>query len=105
MKKVREMIDSSGRRTVKALAAEINPILAGWVNYFRMGNSSRTFQFIQRTVELRVRRFAMRQRLRRGFGWKRWSRQVVYGEWGLFNDYRVRYYRSLAESAFQLIGV
>lgn len=105
MEKVRKLIQSSGRRTVEALVAEINPILAGWVNYFRMGNSSRAFQFIQSYVEQRVRRFAMRQRLRRGFGWKRWSRQVVYGEWGLFNDYRVRYYSPPAESAFQLIGV
>ena len=29
---------------------------------------------------------------RKGFGWSRWSSEVVYGEWGLFNDYRIRYY-------------
>ena len=104
MEKVRKLIQSSGRRKVKALVAEINPILAGWVNYFRIGNSSRAFWHVQSYVEQRVRRFAMRQRLRRGFGWKRWSRQVVYGEWGLFNDYRVRYYSLPVESAFQLVG-
>ena len=105
LEKVRTIVRQSGRRTVKALVAELNPILMGWVNYFRMGNSSRTFQSVQRYVELRVRRFAMRQRLRRGFGWKRWSRQVVYGEWGLFNNYRVRYHGPPAESALQLIGI
>ena len=105
MEKVRKLIQNSGRKTIKALVAEINPILAGWVNYFRTGNSSRTFQFVQMYVEQRVRRFAMRQRLRRGFGWKRWSKQVVYGEWGLFNDYRVRYYSPPVESMFQLLGV
>jgi RNA-directed DNA polymerase len=38
-----------------------------------------------------VRRFAMKKRKRKGFGWRRWSSAVVYGAWGLFNDYRVRY--------------
>jgi hypothetical protein len=28
---------------------------------------------------------------RKGFGWTRWSSETVYGTWGLFDDYRVRY--------------
>ena len=32
----------------------------------------------------------MRARKRKGFGWKRWSRQWLYGKLGLFNSYRVR---------------
>jgi hypothetical protein len=31
--------------------AEINPILRGWVNYFRIGNSSRCFGMVKRWVE------------------------------------------------------
>jgi len=30
----------------------------------------------------------MRAQKREGFGWKRWSRQWLYGELGLFNGYR-----------------
>jgi hypothetical protein len=37
-------------------------------------------------------RFWRKQAGRRGFGWKRWSREVVYGAWGLYGDYQVRYY-------------
>jgi hypothetical protein len=38
---------------------------------------------------------ALRQRGRCGFGWKRWSNEAIYEEWGLVDEYRVRYfYRS-----------
>jgi hypothetical protein len=37
----------------------------------------------------RFRRHLMRARKRRGFGWKRWSRQWLYQRLGLFNHYRV----------------
>jgi hypothetical protein len=29
-------------------------------------------------------------RKRRGFGWKRWSSRWLYGELGLYDEYRVR---------------
>jgi RNA-directed DNA polymerase len=69
----------------------INPILRGWVNYFAYGHASRCFAFIQNWVEHKIRRHLARARQRRGFGWKRWSRQWLYEALGVFNDYRVRY--------------
>jgi RNA-directed DNA polymerase len=38
-----------------------------------------------------VRRFAAKQRKRTGFGWKRWSSDIVYKSWGLFLDYHLAY--------------
>ncbi len=29
---------------------------------------------------------------RMGFGWKRWSSEVVYGAWGLYDNYRLAYH-------------
>jgi RNA-directed DNA polymerase len=72
----------------------INPILRGWVNYFRIGNSSRRFGYIKDWVEKKIRRHLMRARKRRGFGWNRWSRAWFYKTLGVFNDYRVRYYNA-----------
>jgi RNA-directed DNA polymerase len=68
----------------------INPILRGWVNYFAVGNSGECFSFIQIWVEKKVRRHLMRARQRKGFGWKRWSRQWLYDTMKLFNGYRVK---------------
>ena len=67
----------------------INPVLRGWVNYFRAGQSSRCFGYVKDWVEKKVRRHLMRARKSRGFGWKRWSRQWLYKELELFSEYRV----------------
>ena len=72
----------------------INPILRGWVNYFRIGNSSRRFGYIKDWVEKKIRRHLMRARKCHGFGWNRWNRAWFYKTLGLFNDYRVRYYQA-----------
>ena len=72
----------------------INPILRGWVNYFRVGNSSECFGYIKDWVEKRIRRHLMCARKRHGFGWNRWNRAWFYETLGLFNEYGVRYYRA-----------
>jgi len=69
----------------------INPILRGWTNYFRVGNSSECFVYVKDWVEKKIRRHLMRARKRHGFGWNRWSRDWLYSTLGLYNDYQVRY--------------
>lgn len=71
----------------------INPIIRGWVNYYRIGNSMRCFNYIRDWVEKKVRRHLMKARQRRGFGWKRWSKDMLYRECGLFRDYHIQYYQ------------
>ncbi len=61
------------------------------MNYFKVGNLSQAFNTVKHHVERKVRRFAAKQRKRQGFGWKRWSSDIVYGTWGLFRDYRLAY--------------
>jgi RNA-directed DNA polymerase len=72
----------------------INPILRGWVNYFRVGHSSECFGYIKDWVEKKIRRHLMQARKRCGFGWNRWSRAWFYDTLGLFNDFGVRYYKA-----------
>ena len=67
----------------------INPILRGWVNYFRVGHSSKCFGFVKDWVQKKIRRFLMRSKRRQGFGWKRWSRDWIYMKLGVYNDYQV----------------
>src|SRR5262249_35863670 len=68
----------------------INPMLRGWVNYFAVGHSSECFSMIQDWVEKKIRRHMGRAQNRKGFGWKRWSRQWLYESLQLFDSYRVR---------------
>lgn len=78
---------------VDRVIALINPKLRGWLNYFRIGQASRCFGYIKDWVEKKVRRHLMRARKRRGFGWNRWSREWLYRNLGLYDDYKVRQYR------------
>jgi RNA-directed DNA polymerase len=75
---------------VSRVVATINPILRGWVNYFAVGHAGEVFSFIRNWVEQKLRRHLAKARMRRGFGWKRWSRRWLYDALGLFDDYRVR---------------
>lgn len=79
-------------RPAKELISKINPVLRGWANYFRVGNSAETFWCIRYWVEWKVRRHMMRARERRGIGWNKWSSQWLYEVLGLYNDYGIRYY-------------
>ncbi len=88
--KLRDVFRRYASQPVGRVIERINPILRGWVNYFAVGHSSRCFSFVKDWVEKRIRRHLMRARKRKGFGWRRWSRQWIYSELGLFNAYRVR---------------
>lgn len=91
LRNVRDTLRASPHLNVRAAVSRVNQIVRGWVNYFRGSNASRTFDVVRTAVEKKVRRFAMKKRQRKGFGWRRWSSEVVYDAWGLFDDYRVRY--------------
>jgi RNA-directed DNA polymerase len=86
--KLREVFRRNVSQPVGRVIEMINPILRGWVNYFRIGDSSRCFSMVKRWVEKKVRRHLMRASKRKGMGWKRWSREWLYDRVGLFNDYR-----------------
>ena len=84
LQKLREEFRRWGSQPVGRVIAVINPILRGWVNYFRVGEAARCFSFVKSWVERKVRRHLMGARRRRGFGWKRWSRAWLHMMLGLF---------------------
>src|SRR5882762_5869974 len=88
--KLKEIFRQNVSQPVEGVIEQINPILRGWVNYFAVGDSSECFSFVRDWVEKKVRGHLMRARERSGLGWKRWSRQGLYGKLGLYNDYRLR---------------
>ena len=94
LRKLKEVFRRHNSQPVDRVIYLINPILRGWVNYFRIGQSSRCFGYIKDWVEKKIRRHLMRARELSGFGWMRWSRAWFYETLGLDSDYRVRYYRA-----------
>jgi len=90
LRKLKDVFRRYQSQPVDRVVKLINPILRGWVNYFAVGHSSECFSFIQDWVEKKVRRHMGRAQNRKGFGWKRWSRQWLYETLRLFNGYRVR---------------
>jgi RNA-directed DNA polymerase len=91
LQKLKAVFQRSDSQPIRRVIAEINPILRGWVAYFRIGHASRCFAYVKLWVEKKVRRAMMRARHRGGFGWTRWSTAWLHAALGLFGDYRVQY--------------
>jgi len=96
LQKLREIFRRFESQPVDRVIELINPVLRGWVNYFRVGHSSRCFGYVKDWVGKKIRRHLMHARKRKGFGWDRWSSQWIYRNLGLFSDYRVRYVETKA---------
>ena len=87
-------------RTVKLeqVIQEINPVVRGWVNYFRIGNSSDSFRGTRDYVMKKTMRYLRRKQLRRGFGWKTLDGDLLYGRYGLFDGYKIAWAGSRVRS-------
>ena len=98
-RKVKAVLKFHHDKPLEEVIQAVNAVVRGWVNYFRIGNSNSTFYKVKYSVEKKVRRFVMKRKGRKGFGWKRWSKEEIYGKWGLYQDYRIRYLYPKATSS------
>jgi RNA-directed DNA polymerase len=90
--KIRDLIRRGGATPAKMLVAQINAVVAGWVNYFRVGNSSRAFSEVRDYVEMKIRTLLTRRKRRRktSVGWRRWSNEYLYEVLGMYWDWTIR---------------
>jgi RNA-directed DNA polymerase len=90
--KVRDIIARSGATPMPAVGKLINATLAGWVNYFRVGNASRAFSEVRDYVERKIRTLLTRRKRRRksSVGWRRWSNEYLYDVLGLYWDWKLQ---------------
>ena len=90
--RVRDIIQRSGTTPMPMVVAQINAALAGWVNYFRVGNASRAFSEVRQYMEMKVRTLLTRRKRRRktSIGWQRWSNEYLYGVLGLYWGWKVQ---------------
>lgn len=99
--KIREIIAHGGALTVAAIVKKINAALAGWVNYFRVGNSNRAFSEVRDYVEMKIRTLLTRRKRRqkRSIGWRRWSNEYLYEVLGLYWDWKIQPLPGLGKSS------
>src|ERR1700758_5460170 len=90
--KIRDIIQHSGATPMPKVIARINASLAGWVNYFRVGNASGAFSEVRQYMEMKVRTLLTRRKRRRktSIGWRRWSNEYLYDVLGLYWDWKVQ---------------
>ena len=92
-KNVKEAIMNNRFMKMKQIIQKVNPILAGWVNFYRVGHSSKAFSNVRDYVEKSIRRLLERRtrKIGHGFGWKKWSSEFIYGVLGLYCDYKIEH--------------
>jgi len=74
---------------------ELNPVIRGWVNYFRIANSSKEFGEIRLYGMSKVRRFMRRRRNKSGYGYKEYPNNYLYMQLGFYRDYRLSWTKTL----------
>jgi len=89
---IREIIKRGGAMPMPKVIDKINSVLQGWVQFFRVGNSSRAFSEVREYTEMKIRTLLTRRKRRHktSIGWKRWSNEYLYGELELFWDWKLR---------------
>ena len=71
-------------RSLSDVVAQLNPVLRGWGNYFRWGNSSRKFVQIDSYVHERLALFDSKKRGRSGRGWGKRHNAAWLGSLGVY---------------------
>lgn len=89
--RIRELIKSGGSKPAKDIVKQVNAVLSGWVNYFRVGNSSRAFSEVRDYTEMKIRTLLTRRKRRQkcSIGWRRWSNEYLYNVLGLYWDWKI----------------
>jgi len=89
IEKVRDVFKRHASQPLTRVRDLINPILRGWVQYFRIGNSSKVFGYVRDWLTRKIRRHLMRAKGKSGFGWTLWSTRGHYAIYNIYSDFRV----------------
>ena len=89
MDKIRDVFKRHESQPLTRIRDLINPILRGWVQYFRIGHSSKAFGYVKDWLTKKIRRHLMRAKGKRGFGWKQWSTKGLYATYNIYSNFNV----------------
>jgi RNA-directed DNA polymerase len=89
MDKIRDVFKRHESQPLTRVRDLINPILRGWVQYFRIGHSSKAFGYVKDWLTKKIRRHLMRAKGKQGFGWKQWSTKGLYAKYNIYSNFKV----------------
>jgi RNA-directed DNA polymerase len=89
IEKIRDVFQRHESQPLTRVRDLINPILRGWVQYFRIGNSSKVFGYVKDWLTRKIRRHLMKAKGKQGFGWKQWSTKGLYAVYNIYSDFKV----------------
>jgi len=93
--KIRKVTNPGRPVKVKEVIEQLNPVIRGWVNYFKIANSSKKFGKIRLYAAKKVRKFMRRRRGKSGYGYKKYPDDYLYKKLGLYRDYRLSWTKAL----------
>jgi len=93
--KVRKITNPARPIKAEQVIKELNPVIRGWVNYYRQANSSKKFGKIKWYIANKVRKFMRRRRNKSGYGYKEYPEDYLYKRLGLYRDYRLSWMKTL----------
>jgi len=93
--KIRKITNPARPIKVEKVIKELNPVIRGWVNYFRIANSSKKFGKIRLYAAKKVRKFMRKRRNKSGYGYKKYPDSYLYNKLGMYRDYRLRWAKAL----------
>jgi RNA-directed DNA polymerase len=89
IEKIRDVFQRFESQPLTRVRDLINPILRGWVQYFKIGNSSKVFGYVKDWLTRKIRRHLMKAKGKQGFGWKQWSTKGLYAVYNIYSDFKV----------------
>ena len=89
MNKIKDVFKRHESQPLTRVRDIINPILRGWVQYFKIGNSSKVFGYVKDWLTRKIRRHLMKARGKQGFGWKQWSTKGLYAIYNIYSNFKV----------------
>jgi len=93
--KIRKITNPCRPIKVEEVIEQLNPVIRGWVNYFKIANSSKKFGKIRLYAAKKVRKFMRRRRGKSGYGYKKYPDDYLYNRLGLYRDYRLHWAKAL----------
>ena len=84
--KVRAIVGPRSRlpRDLREVIDEVNPVLRGWGNYFRVGNSTKHFKQVDSYVRERLYLFLSKKHGKSGRGWRQRWKRIDFRQEGLY---------------------